>query len=73
MLHWYHVAKRTRWQNLAEVRSDFSHADSVGEHTVFNINGNKYRLIAAIKYKWQIIYIRAILTDSDYDKGKRKA
>jgi mRNA interferase HigB len=72
LMHWYYMAKRARWSNLADAKRDFSHADAVGEHTVFNIAGNKYRLIAAIKYRYQIIYIRRILTHAEYDKGKWK-
>lgn len=71
-MHWYRVAKRARWQHLADVREDFAHADVVGEYTVFNIAGNKYRLIVAIKYRHQIVYIRHILTHADYDKEKWK-
>jgi mRNA interferase HigB len=41
-------------------------------YTVFNIAGNKYRLIAAIKYRWAVVYIRAILTHVEYNKGKWK-
>jgi mRNA interferase HigB len=70
LLHWYGVTKRAAWRHMADVRSDFPHADAVGTFTVFNIKGNKYRLIAAIKYRWQIVYIRHILTHAEYDKGK---
>ncbi len=71
-MHWYRVTKRARWKNLTDVRKDVAHADVVGEYTVFNIAGNKYRLIAAVKYTWQIIYIRHILTHSDSNTGKWK-
>lgn len=72
LLHWYGVAKRAEWRHLADVRTDFAHADSVDSFTVFNIAGNKYRLIALIKYRWQLVYIRHILTHAEYDKGKWK-
>jgi mRNA interferase HigB len=72
LMHWYRIAKRARWENLAAVRNDFAHADAVGQYTVFNIAGNKYRLIAVIKYKWQMVYIRQVLTHFDYNKGKWK-
>jgi mRNA interferase HigB len=73
LLHWYHVAKRAHWTSLAEVRKDFRHADVVGVFTVFNIAGNKYRLIATIKYRWRVVYIRNILTHVEYDKEKWKS
>jgi mRNA interferase HigB len=72
LLYWYLVTKRARWANLAEVRQDFRHADVVEPFTVFNIAGNKYRLVAAIKYRWQVVYIRHILTHAEYAKGKWK-
>lgn len=67
--HWYRVSRRARWQSLIAVRLDFPHADAVGKYTVFNIGGNEYRLIATIKYQWQVVYIRHILTHAQYDKG----
>jgi len=70
LLHWHGVAKRAAWQHLADVRADFPHADLVEIFTVFNIGGNKYRLISVIKYRWQIVYIRHILTHAEYDEGK---
>jgi len=72
LMHWYRVAKRAIWRNLAEVRLDLPSADAVGVFTVFNIAGNKYRLISAIKYRWQVVYIRAILTHVDYSREKWK-
>ena len=72
LLQWYSITKRAEWRHLVEVRADFPHADAVGVFTVFNISGNKYRLISVIKYRWQIVYIRNILTHAEYDKGKWK-
>ncbi len=72
LAHWYEVSRRAAWNTLADVRADFSHADAVGKYTVFNIGGNKYRLIAAIKYKWQVLYIRHVLTHAEYDRGAWK-
>ncbi len=72
LLHWYQVAKRAVWQTLVDVRRDFAHADAVGVFTVFNIAGNKYRMITAIKYRWQVIYLRNILTHAEYNRGKWK-
>ena len=73
LLHWYSVAKRAAWRNLTEVRIDFPHADGVDMFTVFNIGGNKYRLITVIKYRWLVIYIHRILTHAEYSKGKWKS
>jgi mRNA interferase HigB len=72
LLHWHSITKRAAWRHLADIRADFPHADAVGAFTVFNISGNKYRLVSAIKYRWQIVYIRHILTHAEYDKGRWK-
>lgn len=65
---WYTVADGARWQNLAETREDFRHADPVGNCTVFNVGGNKYRLVVKLNYQKQKILIRAVLTHVEYDK-----
>ena len=69
---WRSVTKRARWKNLAEVQADYPHADLVGDCVVFNIGGNKYRLIVKINYYTHRVYIRAVLTHKDYDRGKWK-
>jgi mRNA interferase HigB len=69
---WYRTALRAKWRNLMEVREVFPHADPVGERTVFNIAGNKYRLIARVNYETQRIFVLEILTHSQYDKGDWK-
>ncbi len=72
LLHWYGVTKRAAWRHLVDVRADFPHADAVDIFTVFNISGNKYRLVSVIKCRWRIVYIRHILTHAEYDEGKWK-
>jgi mRNA interferase HigB len=72
LLHWYGVTKRAAWRHLVDVRADFPHADAVDIFTVFNIGGNKFRLVSAIQYRWRIVYIRHILTHAEYDEGKWK-
>ena len=72
LLHWYGVTKRAAWRHLVDVRADFPHADAVDVFTVFNIRGNKYRLVSVIKYRWRIVYIRHILMHAEYDEGKWK-
>ncbi len=72
LLHWHSVTEHAVWRHPVDVRASFPHADTVGIFTVFNIGGNKYRLISAIKYRWQVVYIRNILTHVEYDEGKWK-
>ena len=74
---WYQTAKEAVWQNLDEVRQVYPHADAVAVAsgkmaTVFNIGGNKYRLITAIHYNTQIIYLMMVLTHQEYDAGNWK-
>jgi mRNA interferase HigB len=69
---WYKIATKARWQNLADTRRDFPHADLAGVCTIFNIKGNDYRLISKIYYPSQVALIRFVLTHADYDKGSWK-
>lgn len=70
--NWYKIAKLANWQNLIEVQSVFPKAEAVGNFTVFNIKGNKYRLIVSIDYERQLIYIKYILTHTEYDRNRWK-
>lgn len=72
LAHWYKTAKTNDFNNFAELREFFPSADQVGKLTVFNIGGNKVRLIAIIHYNRKKIYIRAVLTHIEYDKSKWK-
>jgi mRNA interferase HigB len=69
---WYTNMKKGTFSNFAELRAVFPTADRVGKLTVFNIGGNKVRLIAAIHYNRKKIYVRAVLTHADYDEGSWK-
>jgi len=70
--HWYKLMKSRNFTSFADLRAIFPSADQVGNLTVFNIGGNKVRLIAAIHYNRRKVYIRAVLTHDEYDKGKWK-
>jgi mRNA interferase HigB len=69
---WIRVVRAVRWQNLAEVRTTYRHADLVGDLTVFNIKGNDYRLIAGIDYQWGRVYVKHLLTHAEYDTDEWK-
>jgi mRNA interferase HigB len=69
---WFTTAKRANWQNLVELKQVYPSADLVGRYTVFNIKGNKYRLIARIKYTSQTVFIVAVMTHEEYNLGKWK-
>ncbi len=70
--NWYAITRRAVWKTLAELHADFSSADMVGLRTVFNIAGNKYRLIARVNYRSNKVFILAIVTHVEYAKGKWK-
>ena len=72
IVQWYQLVKQSTVGNFIELRETFPSADQVGKLTVFNIGGNKVRLISAIHYNRQKLYIRAVLTHSEYDLGKWK-
>ncbi len=65
---WYKRISLSSWESFKDLRSVFSSVDTVEKLTVFNISGNKYRLIALVDYKYQKVFIRAVLTHSEYDK-----
>jgi mRNA interferase HigB len=74
---WYKTAKKAEWNSLHDARMTYATADGVinrlGEIlTVFNIGGNKYRLVTRIRYDWKLINIRFVLTHREYDQGKWK-
>ena len=73
LAHWYEILKAAEIRSFVELRRLFPSADQVGKLTVFNIGGNNVRLIAAIHYNRQKIYIRAVLTHEEYDTGTWKA
>lgn len=69
---WFEQVRHAKWTNLAHLKRRFPSADQVKRLTVFNISGNKYRLIARVEFKRQRVYIRAVLTHAEYDKDKWK-
>jgi mRNA interferase HigB len=69
---WYGLVKKTDFTSFTELRQVFPSADQVGKLTVFNIGGNKIRLIAAIHYNRKRLYIRGVLTHEEYDQSKWK-
>jgi mRNA interferase HigB len=69
LLRWYQIMARTDFDSFADLRATFPSADMVADLVVFNIGGNKYRLIASIHFNRHKVYIRHILTHREYDRG----
>ena len=70
--HWANAVQAAAWNNSGALKANFGSADFVGDLTVFNVGGNKYRLIAFVHYLRQIVYIKHILTHEEYDEGEWK-
>ncbi|MBM3336689.1 MAG: type II toxin-antitoxin system HigB family toxin [Betaproteobacteria bacterium] len=70
---WRRVIEKNRFANWAELKAAFNAVDKVDKLVVFDIGGNKYRLIAYIRFEKQIVYIKVVLTHRDYDKGACKS
>lgn len=70
---WRRVIEKNNFSHWAELKKAFNAIDKVGELTVFDLGGNKYRLIAYIRFERQIVYIKAVLHHREYDKGKWKS
>ena len=71
---WYHTMESEVFADFNDLRETFASADYVNGQTVFDIGGNKYRLIAVLHYNRRKVFIRAVLTHAQYDRGdwKRK-
>ena len=68
-LAWYRHALAADWRTPAEVKRDFRTASILRDgRIVFNIAGNKYRLVVWINYAYRVVYIRFIGTHAQYDK-----
>jgi len=75
--HWYKTTKATTWACLADARATFPHADPVTVRSgrnvvVFNIGGNKYRLMTAIHYNRGLVFTLMVLTHAEYGKDEWK-
>ena len=73
MDRWYRVTKRATWARIADVKQTFNTADLVAPHVVFDIGGNKYRLIAEMNFTRRVLFIRGIMTHKEYEKGAWKS
>ncbi len=74
LLDWYDTVKdrNLSWRNFAEIKATYASASIFNECVIFNIGGNKYRLIARIRYPYKV-YLLHVLTHRAYDKGLWKA
>lgn len=66
---WYDEAKYATWTTPQDIRNHYASASFVGHNrVVFNIKGNNYRLVVAVAFRFQAIYIKFIGTHAEYDR-----
>lgn len=66
---WYVKVSHSHWKSFNDMRKDFNSVDYVGsQRYVFNIKGNNYRLIVAVKFTPELVYIRFVGTHQEYDR-----
>ncbi len=70
MREWIKTVRLADWNNFSDVRKTFNHADIYGGCVIFDVGGNKYRIIAKIAYQYKIVYVRFVLTHREYDEKK---
>lgn len=66
---WYADVKHADWKTPTDIKNIYNNVSFLANNrVVFNIKGNKYRLVVAVQYKYRILYIRFIGTHREYDK-----
>ena len=69
LLAWYADTKKADWKSPVDIKNIYRNASIVANNrVVFNIKGNKYRLVVAIRYEYGLIYIRFVGTHQEYNK-----
>jgi mRNA interferase HigB len=72
--NWFRLARKARWHNFSEVRATFGQTDvAIGDTgrtaTIFDVGGNKYRIVAHVDYQRQTVKIEAVMDHKEYDQG----
>jgi mRNA interferase HigB len=70
--HWEAVVRRANWRDWADLKVTYGSVEKVEEYVLFNIGGNKYRLITIVRYPRGKVYIRRVLTHKEHDRGTWK-
>ena len=69
---WITVVRHADWKDFSDTRVTFNHSDVYCKCTIFDVGGNRYRVIAKVAYGIKVVFIRAVLTHTEYDKGRWK-
>lgn len=67
---WTQAIESNGFKHLVDLTQTFGSADQVKPYTVFNISGNKYRLITVVDYALQFVSIECVLTHAEYDEAR---
>ena len=70
MREWIRTVKQSVWQNFSDIRQTFNHADIHKNLTIFDVGGNKYRIIAKVEFRTRLLFIKFVLTHKEYDNHK---
>lgn len=68
LMSWYKITKAATWNNFAELKATFNSADVVAPFVVFDIGGNKFRIIAKVEYRFGKVYVAHVFTHAEYDR-----
>jgi len=69
---WFRVMERSKFADFNAVKGTFGAADYVAPYTIFNVGGNKFRIITAIHYNRERIYVRYVFTHPEYDRWSKE-
>jgi mRNA interferase HigB len=67
---WRKAVESGRFGSFGDLKSSFNSVDRVGGYYVFNVGGNKYRVVAAIHFNRQMLFVRHVFTHREYDRWK---
>lgn len=70
MREWIKTVRQANWSNFFEVRNTFNHTDTFKNCVIFDVGGNKFRIIAKVSYRTHIVFIRFALTHAEYSENK---
>lgn len=69
LTEWYHLVSKAEWQTPQQLKADLRNASVLKSgRVVFNIAGNKYRLVAAIRFDLQLVWVKFVGTHAQYDR-----
>ena len=69
---WHQVAETSQWQSINQIRETFPKADRVGKCVVFDVGGNKYRLVVVVHFERGKLYVRKVMTHAEYSRDRWK-